>query len=201
MAVTLNDMLAAVYDITKRPELVTITKSAIKRATIRAHSVDFFPRDRSSVVFSFTPTTDGSFTDIPGLYTAAPLYRIGELLQCEDLVTQRPTENLEYIVGIDEFWDENNQRRTSVFTQVGESLRCSFAAATGRARLWYYVMPDTSDSSYSSWIADRHTEEVAQWAAGIVWLRTGLQEQAQGADLQVQSFKDLLITTYLSSKV
>jgi len=201
MPVTFAEMRTAVNDITNRPELTSITDMAIRLATLRAHSVDFFPRDRTSHVFSYVPVTDSSFVDIPNIYTAAPLLRTPDFLQSEDVLTYAATENLDYIPSVQDFWDEDNIRRYSVFTQVGETLKCSFASATGRARLWFYKNPDVSTATYSSWIADLHKDELAFWAAGIVWQRTGLLEQAQGAQQQILAFKDLLVTLYLSSKV
>jgi len=201
MPVTFASMQAAVNDLTKRPELVTVTNLAIRTATLRAHAVDFFPRDRSSFVFTYTPPNSTSFVDIPSIYTSIPLLRSAEFLQSEDALTYSATENLEYISSPEQFWDEDNLRRYSVFTQIGDSLRCSFASATGRARLWHYVNPDVSSGSYSSWIADLYQDELAYWAAGIVWARSGFQEQAQQTQQHVLAFKDLLITGHLAAKV
>lgn len=201
MPVTFADMQAAVNELTKRPELISVTNLAIRTATLRAHATDFFPRDRGSFVFTYTPSTSAAFVDIPGIYTSIPLLRTPEFMQSEDALTYAATENLEYIKSIEEFWDEDNLRRYSVFTQIGDALRCSFASGTGRARLWYYVNPDVSSSSYSSWIADLYKDELAYWAAGIVWARSGFQEQAQQTQAHVTSFKDLLITSHLASVV
>jgi hypothetical protein len=200
MPTSFADMRTAVQAITNRPELVSITDMAIRLATLRAHGIDFFPRDRASMVLSYTPVASSPFTEIAGVYTTDPLLRTPEFMQSEELVTYAATENLAYIPSVQDFWDEDNILKYSVFTQIGDTLRCSFASATGRARLWYYRNPDVSVSSYSSWIADLHKDELAMWAAGIVWQRTGLQEQAAGAQQTVLGIKDLLITSYLTSK-
>ncbi len=201
MPTTFTNMQTAVYELTKRPELVAVTNLAIRTATLRAHAVDMFPRDRASHVFTYTPNTTGAFSDLENIYTAIRLLRIPDFLQSEDAVSFAPTENLEYIVSVDDFWDDANQRKTSVFTQVGTSLKCSFASATGRARLWYYANPDTSSTSYSSWIADTYVDELAYWAAGIVWSRSGMQEIAQQAQQHITAFKDLLVTSHLRAKI
>jgi hypothetical protein len=198
---TFAEMITAVTDITKRPELVTLTKQAVRQATLRAHHTDFFPRDRDSAVLTYTPSSTASFIDIPGIYAAIPQLRTPEFLQSEDVSTQAPTENLEFLNSFKDFWDDQGIRKLSVFTQQGESLRCSFASATGRARLWYYLNPVVSDAAYSSWIANAHIEEVAQWAAGIIWARTGFTEQASQAQTSVEAFKADLQSSYLMNKI
>lgn len=188
---------------TKRPELTALTDNAIKMATLRAHHVDFFPRDSASVVLTYTvPAGNQLFVDIPTIYVTAARLRTPDFLQGEDLVTLLPVENLEHVISYRQFWDENNELRSSVFTQMGETLRVRFAGATGRARLYYWVNPDTTVATYASWIADNHAEELAMWAAGIIWARSGFQEQAQVTQRDyVLPFKELLIESYLSSKV
>jgi len=198
---TFAEMQSLVIGITKRPELVTMTDLAIRTATLRAHHTDFFPRDRASALFSYTLPTTSAFVDIANIFATAPQLRIPEWLQGEDPATQQPTEILDYLNSYKEFWDDDNVRKTSVFCQIGESFRVSFASATGSARLWYFKNPIVSAAGYSSWIADTYDMELAQWAAGIVWARTGLQEQANNAQAQVMAFKDMLVSSHMTSKV
>jgi hypothetical protein len=198
---TFAEMITAVTDITKRPELVPLTKLAIRQATLRAHHVDFFPRDRDSAVFSYSLSSSAVFVDIPNIYTTAPQLRAPEFLQSEDASTQDATENLEFYSSFKDFWDESGVRRQSVFTLNGETLRCSFASSTGRARLWYYKNPIVTEAAYSSWIANSHQDEVAQWAAGIIWARTGFQEQAAQVQAAIESFKSDLQSSYLMNKI
>lgn len=200
---TFAEMRTKVIDLTKRPELVALTDYAIRMATLRAHAVDFFPRDQASTVFTYTiPSGNTLFVDITNLYTVAPLFRTADFLQGEDSVTLNPAENLEYVSDYKDFYDEYNVLRSSVFTQMGENIRARFIGATGRARLFYYKNPDVAVATYASWIANLHSDELAMWAAGIIWQRTGFQEQASTVSREtIPQFKDILITSYLSSKV
>lgn len=199
---TFAEMQAEVIANTKRPELVDLTNSAIKMATLRAHHVDFFPRDYSNQLITYTPPVGNElFVDVANIFTTVTRLRTPNFMQSEDLTTLQATENLEFLSDYKWFWNEYNELRYSVFTFLGSTMRARFASATGRARLYFYQNPDTSSSTYSSWIADEHKEELAKWAAGIVWARAGFLEIAKSMDQTVQDFKSLLVESYMTGKV
>lgn len=200
---TFQQMRDEVIALTKRPELISVTDIAIRIATLRAHQVDFFPRDVASHPLTYTvPTGNVLFVDIPALYTAVPLLRTPDFLQGLDNVTLLPNENLEYVPSYKDFWDEHNELRGSVFTLMGDVLKVRFAGATGRATLYYYKNPDVAEATYSSWIADTYKQDLAQWAAAIVWNRTGFQEVGQTTmQQQVVPFQSLLVESHLTRKI
>lgn len=186
---------------TKRPELVALTESCVRLATMRAHQVDFFLRDSVLAALPYTINHTTPFVDIPNVSTQLPRKRSIKLLQSIDLSTLLPVENLgwrEY----EDFWDSDRCLRTSVYTEIGDTLRIRPAVQTGRFDALYFMSPITLSATFASWIADAHPEEVAMWAAGLVWARTGFLEQARVAqDLHITPFKDLLISSYLIGTV
>lgn len=198
---TFQEMRDLVIGFTKRPELVSLTDSAIKMATLRAHSVDLFPRDLTSAVLSYpVPASTQIFVDIENIYTAVPTLRVPKFLQSEDILTLLPSAQFEYVTSPELLWDEYNILKPYAFTLYGETLRARSTGATGRYRLWFYKKPITAVDTYSSWIANEHPEEVAMWAAGIVWARSGNTEQATITQRDhVLPFKADLVTNYLSS--
>lgn len=198
---TFADMQTLVYEKTRRPELVALTKSAIKMATLRAHHVDFWRRDESSQLLTFTPDSSAQFVDFADIFTTVTRLRTPNFMQAEDVTSPfNPTENLEHVSDYKNFWDEYNELRSSVFTLIGSTLKVRFAVQTGRARLYFFQNPDTSELTYSSWIADQHPDELAFWAAGIIWMRSGFPELAkQVMNESVTPFKELLVESYLSS--
>jgi hypothetical protein len=200
---TFLDMQSQVNVYTKRPELVSLTDSAIRMATLRAHQVDFFSRDQLNGALAYTvPSSGQPYVDIAGIYTTFPKLRTPDFMQSLDATTLYPSENLEYVVDFKNFWDEWNILRSSVFTLLGSTLRMSSAANTGRLQLYYYGNPDVTTLGYSSWIADLYKEELAMWAAAIVWMRSGFQEIAQQSQVNsIMPFKEMLITSHLSSKI
>jgi hypothetical protein len=122
-------------------------------------------------------------------------------MQCIDTTTLVPTENLEYRE-LDDLYDSDNTLRTSMYTMIGDTLRVYPVSATGRLATYYYRNPVTSAVGYSSWIADLYPDDLAMWAAAIVFARTGFAEMAQ--DFQrnhVQPFKEQLIASHLLANV
>lgn len=200
---TFAAMQALVNANTKRPELVTLTDNAIRMATLRAHQVDFFSRDQFNVPLTYVPLlANEQYKDIPNIYTTIPNFRTPDFIQALDATTLVPCENLEYVVDFKDFWNEWNDLRASVFTMLGNTLRIRSLADTGRLQFYYYGNPVVSSIGYSSWIADLYPEELAMWAAAIVWMRSGFQEIAQQTQVnQILPFKDMLVTSHLSSKV
>lgn len=203
MPKTFQDMRDLVNAYTKRPELVAITDSAIRLATMRAHQVDFFSRDQRNLLITYTPpTTNELYTDIADIYTSAANLRTPYFIQVEDSTTFLPVENLKFVSDYRDFYDVYNQVQDSIFTLLGTSLRIRAYTSTGRCRFFYYVNPVTTEVDYSSWIADQHSDELALWAAAIVWARSGFQEIAKSMQTDViNPFKDMLVTSYLTSKV
>lgn len=198
---TFAELTAKVYDVTKRPELVSLTATAIRLATIRAHHTDFFPRDSNIQAIDFTVNPTLQFVDLTNIYSTLVQLRAIELLQCADVITGNPTESLEYREYSD-LWDVDGVLRSSVFTLVGDTLKCVPKVATGKMLVKFYKNPIVLDATYSSWIADLYDDEVAMWAAAIIWSRTGNMEQAKlTLQSHVQPFKDLLIESHLLATV
>jgi hypothetical protein len=199
---TFAELFDATVVNTKRPELVALTESCVRLATMKAHQTDFFMRDQVIVPLIYAPTNVSPFVDIANVSTQLPRKRSITLVQSVDLSTLHPVENFEWREYKD-FWDRDRELRTSVYTEIGDTLRLRPCVQTGRFDVMYYLNPVTSPAAdYASWIADAHVEEVAMWAAGLVWARTGFLEQARVAqELHITPFKDLLVSSYLIGTV
>lgn len=185
---------------TRRPEIVSITQAAIKIATLRAHHVDFFPRDLAEGPLTYTPSS-AVFQDFTTINTQLARLRTIQLVWSVDDVTFEPVEELEYRE-ISDLYDSDGNRRPSVYTLVGDTLRCYFQRQTGRCNVYYFRNPLTASSNYSSWIADAYPDELAAWAAAIVYARTGFAEMArEHQENYIKPFKELLIASHLLGTV
>jgi hypothetical protein len=184
---------------TKRPELVAQTTAAITLATIRAHTCEFFPRDRAESYLTYTPTNT-VFVDIPNIYTTIPRLRTIESLFGVDASSNLPVEAFEFRTRFEDFWQDNALAHSS-YTLVGDTLRLAPQVQSGKLRMIQFSLPVAIETGYSSWIADMHPDSLAQWAAGIVWARSGNEEMARNAQADVEGFKEILKSSYLMNKV
>jgi hypothetical protein len=184
---------------TRRPEIPQITKSSIKTAVLRAHHTDFFPRDLRTQVLSYVPTGT-VFYDFPDVGQSLLRLRSIKFMQSVDL-GGTPTESLEYR-DLDDLYDSDGCRRSSVYTLQGETLRIYPVSQTGNMAVHYFQNPNTAETQLVSWIADQYPDELAFWAASIVFARTGFLEQAeQFKQNHVQPFKEMLIASHLLGRV
>jgi len=197
---TFAEMEALVVGQTRRPEVTAITQAAIRTATLRAHHVDFFPRDTAPGTLSYTPLSGAQYYDLADLTTLLPKLRSLQSIKSIDS-TGAPVENLEYRE-LQDLYDSDNVLRTSMFTMIGDTLRVYPCIATGSMAVTYYKNPVVTEADYASWIANEYPDELAMWAAAIVFARTGFAEMAN--DFQrthVQPFKELLVSSHLIGMV
>ena len=198
---TFAELESLVIEQTRRPEISSVTKAAIRTATLRAHHTDFFPRDLASGPLTYALSSTAQFYDFPNI--SQTLLRLRSLKRSHgiDAVTSVPGEELEFREA-DDLFDADGKRRPHIYTRVGDKLRIYFSVPTGAATAFFYQNPQTSEAQYSSWIADTYPDELAAWAAGIVFARTGFTEMAQQfQELHVRPFKELLISSHLLGNV
>jgi hypothetical protein len=198
---TLADMETLVLAHTRRPDIPDTTAGAIRTATLRAHHVDFFPRDLAEGPLLYTPLSTAQYYSFDNVSTLLPRVRSVKFIRGIDSATAAPVEDLEYRE-IDDLYDSCGNRRLSTYTLVGDTLRMYPQRATGSANVYYFSNPNVNGLEYSSWIADTYPDELSQWAAAIVFARTGFTEMA--ADFQrmyVIPFKEMLIASHLLGNV
>ena len=198
---TFAEMESLVTAQTRRPDVPTITKAAIKSATLRAHHVDFFPRDLTTYNLVYTPLSTAVLYDFANIQNILTRLRSLKFVQSIDAVNSTPTEILAYR-DTDDIYDSDGNRRLSIYTLIGATLRIYPQSATGVATAYYFQNPDTAELTYSSWVADTYPEELAMWAAGIVFARTGFLEAAKEfQDTHVKAFREMLIDSHLLGNV
>jgi hypothetical protein len=186
---------------TRRPEIPAITKAAIKSATLRAHHADFFPRDLSITRLNYTPLSTAVLYDFPNIHASLTRLRTIQHIEGIDAVTSTPVENLEYRTA-DDLYDADGNRRPSVYTLLGATLRLYPLQATGAVNVFFFQNPNVAEADYASWIADTYEEELAMWAAAIVFSRTGFVEMAaQYNETHIKPFKEMLINSHLLGNV
>lgn len=197
---TFAEMEALVIGQTRRPEIQDTTRAAIRSATLRAHHTDFFNRDLASSVLTYTPSNSEVFYDFANVSSSLTRLRAIQLVQSVD-AAMKPAEEFEYRE-LQDLYDSSNNLRPSIYTFIGDTLRAYPSAITGRLNVYFYQNPTVTTTGYNSWIANSYPDEVAMWAAAIVFARTGFAEMA--ADFQkthVMPFKEMLLASHLFGTV
>lgn len=198
---TFAEMEALVVGQTRRPEVPAITQAAIRTATLRAHHTDFFYRDLTPGTLSYTPLSGAIYYDLPDVPALLPKMRSMQTLKGLETATITPVESLEYRE-MQDLYDSDNCLRQSMYTLIGDTLRIYPLLHTGLLSVSYYKNPVVTEAGYSSWIANDFPDDLAMWAAAIVFARTGFAEMA--ADFQrthVEPFKAQLVSSYLLGNV
>lgn len=198
---TFAELETLVVGQTRRPEIPAVTKAAIKSATLRAHHADFFPRDLNTTLLTYTPSSTAILYDFPNIHNTLSRLRSLQFLQGIDAATSAPVENLEYRTA-DDLFDSDNNRRPHVYTLIGATLRIYPTQATGATNAIFFQNPDVTEAGYSSWIADTYEDELAMWAAAIVFARTGFLDMAnQYNENHIKPFKEMLVNSHLLGNV
>lgn len=197
---TFAELQALVEEQTRRPEIPSITKAAIRTAVLRAHHTDFFPRDVAIGTLTYTPDIS-TFRDFSNISNSFTRLRTLKTIQGLDSVTMAPVESFEWRE-FDDIYDSDGTRRPSIYNMIGDTLRVYPQIQTGLLQAIYYQNPNTSEASLTSWIADTYPDELAAWAAAIVFARTGFAEMAQEFQRNhIVPFKEMLIASHLLGNV
>lgn len=198
---TFAELYAATLEQTKRPELQAITESAIRTAVLRAHHVDFFSRDLKTGILTYTVSNSAQFYDFPTVSATLPQLRtISHIYEISELGT--PVNKLEFR-DPDQLLDECGQLCRGVYHMLGDTLRTYTLGTTGRMEVYYYANPlITGSTVLQSWIADLYKDDMAKWAAAIVFSRSGFLEMANKYnDDFIRPFKDTLVQSHMQDLV
>ena len=186
--------------LTQRPELGTLTESAVRTAVLRAHHTDFFRRDLAMYQHQYTLSDSAAFYSFPDISVMLSRLRaVKKVYGCASDWTL--TEELEYRE-TDDLYDEDGNRRCFAYTIIGDTLQAYFSCPSGYMQFIYFQNPVTSTIGFNSWIADMYPDDVAGWAAAIVMARTGFLELANQYQKQyIEPLKEQLVATHLLGTV
>jgi hypothetical protein len=173
---TLNELIEEVYIITMRPDLVAMTKSAVKAATLKLHKTDFYSKDIFETGIQFG---NSSYVQGIDLYTLIPNFRAMKYLRVSsDVVTDQGT--FIDIVTPEETLDTYGLNRTDVAYVAGRVLEVRTSQLFARALFGCYVYPIVTDTGYSTWMAEQYSSGIIYEAARAVFSSIGYLEQANG---------------------
>lgn len=190
----LTELQAEVILLTNRPDLVAETLSAIRKATMKMHSIDYFSRDVQEVVLA--PATPGFVIQLD-LVINAPRFRAVSYLVDNSATT---AVNRKAFTEIEPrgLFDEYGTERLNVWYLAGQVLNLKSSTTVSGLLFGYYALPIiTPDISYNSWIATEQPYAIVEEAAASIFKMIGNAEMARFySDLSMQN-QILLRQNYL----
>lgn len=190
---TLNELVDEVYILTNRPDLVNETSQAVRRATLKLHSIDTFPRDLTEV---------GLLADPAGYFMQ---FDISYLEGCRAIAYIRddtgltPTTNNKFFTFTEPraVLDDYGQVVTDIWYQGGASIHIKSSTSITGVQIGYYRVPDVSNSSYSSWIAELAPYAIIDEASAMIFKLLGKDVETRNQEQQAAISRRELLVTYL----
>jgi len=168
---TFAELQQLVADITNHPELVVETKIAIRAATLKLHMIDYWLAD--------TVETELAVVQADGMYQISKATEFPSRTR-KLLYIQKSVDGtfLTEITPRDVF-DDYGQMKNNVYYQIGANVNCRSDTADSSVLLGCVVNPVTTETGYSSWIADDYDFIVAIEASLIVFNSIGESEMVK----------------------
>jgi len=173
---SLTSLIDDVFLLTNRPDLVGETTLAVRNATLKAHSLDFFPKDlfETGVQFDY-PQSQQTLE----YKTLVPRWRALKYIRTyvpDSTGGGCPGPMLE-VVTPDSLIDSYGRHRPNVCYVAGLNLQIRTTTAQQYYLLGCYVYPDVTTDNYSSWIADEQPSLIQYEAAATIFKSIGFDEQ------------------------
>jgi hypothetical protein len=171
---TLTELIAEVYVLTNRPDLVAETASAIKAATLKAHKTDFYSKDIYETGISFT---ESSYKQSLDYITLISNFRALKYLRKADNLTD-DSGIFFTVLTPEETIDSYGINRTDIAYVAGRVLEIRSSTEFQYGYLGCYVLPIITAAGYSSWVADLSPFAIIYEACRVVFKSIGYDEQS-----------------------
>jgi hypothetical protein len=194
------DMLLEVYTITNRPDLIAETKSALRMATAKLHSMDNFARDLVELTYPVAPSavnvvinTSLSLPTMKGISYIRDTSGAATPTILPKLFTPSNPRMLSDSYGV-EILD--------IWWLAGTNLNIKSSTAVSSLAIGYYANPVLlPEVSYSSWIANLEPYAIILEAAAYLFRMTGNAELQQHFSQQAQQAALSLRNNYLNGQI
>lgn len=170
---TFAELVADVYTITNRPDLVNETKLAVKAATLKAHQSDYYPKDLYEVGITWA---DPDYIQSIDYRTLIPRWRAFKFLR--KYTSGSPSTFFTFLTP-EETLDRYGVNKENVCYLAGEMLEIRSDTEDPYMLLGCYIHPVIDENSYSSWVALDHPYSIVYEAARSIFKQIGWDEQAQ----------------------
>lgn len=194
-----NDLCTEVQTITNRPDLVNETQQAVRRATIKMHSLDFFAKDMRELPLviplpSNTVQIDMAIA-LPGFRAIAYIKDTAVPAGGSALPT---ASKMYHKIDVSELFDEYQLEKQNIWYQGGQVINIKSSTAISSLAIGYYALPTVLPAGvYFSWIAVDMPYAIIDEASANIFRLTGNAEMARFYEQQVAQHAILLRQNYL----
>lgn len=192
---TFAELLEEVYLITNRRDLEAQTKSAVKKATIKAHLSDFYWRDFYETGIEFEESSMEQIVDLNSMFSNFRALRYFKIVDNETDAEGRLLEE----IPPEDYLDEYGYLRNDVFYVAGRNVKVRAACNFDKALVGMYVLPTVTEDEYSSWVADLVPYFIIHEAARAVLRTIGYLEESNEQKREVAEQLSLLKQTGLAT--
>jgi hypothetical protein len=192
---TFAELEAEVYIHTKRSDLVALTKTAIRAATLKAHQTDFYSKDIYETGIDLTVSQARHSIDY---ITLISNLRALKYIRRVDSLTDENTTNFFEIVPPELLVDSYSEFKTDVGYIAGRSLELRGAVDFQYIILGAYVNPIATETGYSSWVALLYPDVIILEAARQIFKSQGKSEEETTYNRLVREQYILLRTNALT---
>lgn len=171
---TLTELIAEVYLLTNRPDLVNQTLSAVRSATLKLHQSDYYYKDifETGIVFGTS-----EYLQQLDYRTVIPRWRSLKYLRKTD--STGTLGSFFTVVAPEQVLDSYALNRNDICYAAGDVIQIRSSTELQYAIVGCYRNPDVGAISYSSWIANDHPWAIIFEAATAVLLMIGKDSQAR----------------------
>jgi len=188
---TFAELLAEVYLITNRPDLINQTKSAIKAATLKMHGIDFFSKD---IYETGVDLESEALIHSWDYVTLIPNFR--SFSYVNRLIDSADTNGVPInILTPTDLLDEYGATKPNIAYVAGRSLEMRSQVAFRYLTIGVYVYPVVTELNYVSWIADQFPYAIIYEAASKIWRSVGGAEEARLQDINSKEIQFQIITS------
>ncbi len=192
---TLTELQQEVYTLTNRPDLTTLTLSAIKRATLRAHQSEYYYKDIYEVGIDFqTPAYihDLEYQTVIPRWRAASYFRVWD---SSTKVTGKFFEIIDPLSTVDDYLVD----REYVAYSGGAIFHLRARVQFQQVLCGCYLHPIITTEEYDSWIAKDYPFVIILDAVSLVFKAIGKDDEAAMMKVQLAEEMASLKTSNIQS--
>lgn len=170
---TLSELIQEVYTLTNRPDLVGLTLTAVRAATLKMHQSDYYYKDIVETGISFS---SAEYLQQIEYRTILPRWRALKYIRKTDVTGTEQGKILD-LVQPETVLDSYNLNRSDVCYVAGSVVQIRSSTQLQYALLGCYLNPDITEATYNSWVALDHPYAIVYEAASAVFKAIGDTDQ------------------------